>query len=140
MGWFNRCCTACSHFSAHICSVRFSDVCLEHQLFVSRSTFGAPIEPKMVLGGYPTDGTFKSYISDTTALLITIPVNNHGNMIDMAQTWEDKFLDVVRRALIQTQAEAAIYIRSRMNHFTVESARWCRTDLQIRHFLRWSLW
>ena len=65
---------------------------LDHAV-LCRSTFEAPIEPKMVLGGYPYNTT--DYIQDTTALLITFPVNNNNNMSHKILKWEVEFLHTV---------------------------------------------
>lgn len=69
-----------------------------HHIVACRSTFEAPIEPKMVLGGYPYNTT--DYIADTTALLITLPVDNNQSMSHKILLWEAEFLAVVRPSLI----------------------------------------
>lgn len=71
---------------------------LNHAVFC-RSTFEAPIEPKMVLGGYPYNTT--DYIKDTTALLITLPVDNNQNMSSKILQWEVEFLRIVRPLFLQ---------------------------------------
>ena len=55
----------------------------------------------MVLGGYPTDSTFDSYVRDTTALLITFPVNAQPSHRHLAVGWERAFLKLVRFAQIR---------------------------------------
>lgn len=51
----------------------------------------------MVLGGYPTDSKFDSYMADTTALLITFPVNAEPALRAQAVGWERELLRTVRR-------------------------------------------
>ena len=57
-----------------------------------RSTFEAPLDPKVVLGGYPTGANFHSYMGNATALLITFPLNATAAMEPMALMWEGAFL------------------------------------------------
>ena len=61
-----------------------------------RSTFEAPIEPKMVLGGYPEGDSFASFTANTTALLITLPVDAAQHQRIRAKAWELQFLHTVR--------------------------------------------
>jgi Niemann-Pick C1 protein len=61
-----------------------------------RSTFEAPIEPKMVLGGYPTDDSFVSYQQNATALLLTFPMNASARIQQHAVDWERHLLHTVR--------------------------------------------
>lgn len=63
---------------------------------VCRSSFEAPIEPKMVLGGYPTDDTFVSYQQNATALLLTFPLDAGETMRRHAIDWEHHLLHTVR--------------------------------------------
>ena len=60
-----------------------------------RSAFEAPIEPKMVLGGYPSGSDFSSFLDNTTALLITFPVDARESLHYRAMAWEHEFLQVV---------------------------------------------
>lgn len=83
-----------------VAALRFGRRTNEYPRYLSasmcRSSFGAPIEPKMVLGGYPEDDSFIGYIQDTTALLITIPVNASSSLTHSAKQWESEFLRTVR--------------------------------------------
>ena len=77
-----------------------ADVSAKTASLVSRSAFQAPIDPKVVLGGFPTDASFNSYLADTTALLITFPVNATAEATPKALLWEAAFLDAVRNQYI----------------------------------------
>lgn len=66
-------------------------------LLCCRSTFESPIEPKMVLGGYPYNST--DYLADTTSLLITLPVHNNQSEMHKILHWEAKFLKAVRTSV-----------------------------------------
>jgi Sterol-sensing domain of SREBP cleavage-activation len=54
----------------------------------------------MVLGGYPTDSSFSSFVDNTTALLITFPVDANASMRTRAVAWERQFLQVVRAHML----------------------------------------
>jgi hypothetical protein len=52
----------------------------------------------MVLGGYPTDSSFRSFEDDATALLITFPVDASERVRERAIAWEQAFVNAVRPA------------------------------------------
>lgn len=41
-----------------------------------RAKFGGPVEPHVVLGGFPTDSTFTGYSSDATSFVVTYPIDS----------------------------------------------------------------
>lgn len=51
------------------------DFCFGHWSTQCRSAFEAPIDPNTVLGGFPTNGSFRSYSQDATAFVVTYPVD-----------------------------------------------------------------
>ena len=54
------------------------DFCFSHWSTQCRAAFGAPIDPHLVLGGFPIDSTqFKNYTADTTAFVVTFPLDSH---------------------------------------------------------------
>ncbi len=43
-----------------------------------RAAFGGPIDPHLVLGGFPTDSTaFRNFSADATAFVVTYPIDSH---------------------------------------------------------------
>lgn len=58
-----------------------------------RSAFKAPIDPKMIIGGYPPGTT--DFIQNATALLITFPVNNNATRMQEIIYWEEAFVETV---------------------------------------------
>lgn len=43
-----------------------------------RSAFGGPVDPHLVLGGFPTSGTaFRNFSADATAFVVTFPIDSH---------------------------------------------------------------
>ena len=41
-----------------------------------RAAFGGPIDPHLVLGGFPTDASFSSYSADATSFIVTYPLDS----------------------------------------------------------------
>ena len=41
-----------------------------------RSAFGGPVDPHLVLGGFPADSFFRSYTADATSFVVTYPINS----------------------------------------------------------------
>ena len=83
--------------SAPICTL--SPFLLIHS---PRSTFQAPMDPHIVLGGFPTqtssptssemdssashEAAFRNYSSDATAFVVTLPLSSHPK--DLEASWE----------------------------------------------------
>ena len=42
-----------------------------------RAKFGGPMDPHIVLGGFPTNSSFVSYSTDATSFVITYPVDSN---------------------------------------------------------------
>lgn len=54
------------------------EFCFGHWSTQCRSAFQAPIDPRLVLGGFPLDpGAFRNYTADATAFVITYPLDSH---------------------------------------------------------------
>ena len=52
------------------------EFCLGHWQTQCRATFEAPMDPHVILGGFPTDSGFRNYSADATAFVITYPVDS----------------------------------------------------------------
>ncbi len=52
------------------------DFCFSHWSTQCRAAFGAPVDPHIVLGGFPTDSSFRNFSADATAFVSTFPVNS----------------------------------------------------------------
>ena len=51
-----------------------------------RSAFGGPVDPHLVLGGFPTDSSFQSYSADATSFVVTYPIDSSpGNRCSVLQ-------------------------------------------------------
>ena len=44
-----------------------------------RAAFGGPIDPHLVLGGFPTDASFNSYSADATSFIVTYPLDSSAD-------------------------------------------------------------
>lgn len=52
------------------------DFCFSHWSTQCRSAFQAPIDPHLVLGGFPTTSAFRNYSADATSFVVTYPLNS----------------------------------------------------------------
>lgn len=52
------------------------DFCFGHWSTQCRSAFESPIDPHTVLGGFPTDNSFRSIAEDATSFVVTYPVDS----------------------------------------------------------------
>ena len=52
------------------------EFCFGHWSTQCRSTFEGPIDPHTVLGGFPTDSSFRSFAEDATSFVVTYPVDS----------------------------------------------------------------
>lgn len=54
------------------------EFCFSHWSTQCRAAFGAPMDPHLVLGGFPTDAAqFRNYTADATAFVVTLPLDSH---------------------------------------------------------------
>lgn len=64
------------------------------------SAFGAPIDPKIVLGGFPASTSdFTSYSTDATSFIITLPLSSHQETSNAARAWEKAFVELAQGAM-----------------------------------------
>lgn len=78
-----------------------------------RSAFKAPLDPKLVLGGYSENST--DLIADATALLITLPVSNSKATLRKTEQWEQQFIHAVWLQPAAVQLDLCMHIRVTMN-------------------------
>ena len=52
------------------------DFCLGHWQTQCRATFEAPMDPNLILGGFPSGREFRNYSADATAFVVTYPVDS----------------------------------------------------------------
>ncbi|KAJ9512509.1 hypothetical protein QJQ45_018994, partial [Haematococcus lacustris] len=81
--------------------------CLTHWTVACRSAYGAPVDPHLVLGGFPTDKEhFRSFIEDSTALVVTYPLSSSLTTRAAALAWEAAFLQLAQ-GVLRPMARAA---------------------------------
>lgn len=79
----------------------FANDCFQHWTTKCHSNFKAPIDPKIVLGGYPLDDSFESFVNDTTAFVVTYLLNSDHRNEKAALAWEKEFLKVAKRNITE---------------------------------------
>lgn len=52
------------------------DFCFSHWQTQCRSTFEAPMDPHVILGGFPNGPDFRNFSADSTAFVVTFPVDS----------------------------------------------------------------
>ena len=52
------------------------EFCLGHWQTQCRATFEAPMDPSLILGGFPSGPDFRNYSADATAFVVTYPVDS----------------------------------------------------------------
>ena len=73
------------------------------------SAFGAPIDPKIVLGGFPSSSSsFTSYSSDANSFIITLPLTSQTENSAAARAWEQAFIHLAQGPLKERADEARL--------------------------------
>jgi Niemann-Pick C1 protein len=52
------------------------DFCFSHWQTQCRSTFEAPMDPHVIMGGFPNGPDFRNFSADSTAFVVTFPVDS----------------------------------------------------------------
>lgn len=52
------------------------DFCFSHWQTQCRSNFEAPMDPHIILGGFPNGPDFRNFSADSTAFVVTFPVDS----------------------------------------------------------------
>lgn len=66
------------------------EFCFGHWQTQCRATYGAPVDPHVVLGGFPNGPEFRNFSADATTLVVTFPVDASSDNRCAAppgQTW-----------------------------------------------------
>ena len=95
------------------------DYCLTHWTTQCRADFGAPVDPHVVLGGFPTDSTFRSYRQDAASLVVTFPLSSAPEDAAAAAAWEAAFLRLAGGKLAQMAAEANLTLAYSAERYVV---------------------
>lgn len=56
-----------------------ADFCFSHWQTQCRSTFEAPMDPHIILGGFPNGPDFRNFTADSTAFVVTFPVDSSSD-------------------------------------------------------------
>jgi Niemann-Pick C1 protein len=81
--------------------------CLDHWTTQCLADYGAPVDPKVVLGGFPGDpGRPVDYAKESTALVVTLPLLAEEAGRVAAEAWEAAFIRWAEEGLTEA-AEAA---------------------------------
>ncbi|EIE26672.1 multidrug efflux transporter AcrB transmembrane domain-containing protein [Coccomyxa subellipsoidea C-169] len=85
------------------------DFCFSHWSTQCRSTFEAPMDPHVILGGFPNGPDFRNFSADSTAFVVTFPVDSSsGNRCSLPLAWEAEFIELARTKLTQMADEAGL--------------------------------
>lgn len=69
---------ACLPASVHPLLVKSSPAPSAPAALQCRSAFGGPVDPHLVLGGFPTDAaSFRNFSADASAFVVTFPIDSH---------------------------------------------------------------
>jgi Niemann-Pick C1 protein len=74
------------------------EYCFLHWNTACRASTGAPVNPNVVLGGFPRNGS-TSYASEATAFVVTFLLSPNVEMLDLVTEWERKFIAVASTQL-----------------------------------------
>lgn len=77
--------------------------CIEHWNIACRAATGAPVDPKVVLGGFPRQGKV-SITDDATAFIVTYPLSSSLDIRRDVEAWEAAFLDLAAGKLTEMAA------------------------------------
>ncbi|KAF8057679.1 NPC1 [Scenedesmus sp. PABB004] len=82
------------------------EYCFGHWATQCRSAFEAPMDPHVVLGGFPTGPEFRNYTADATAFVVTYPIDSGPATRAAALAWEAAFVALARGELSAMAAAA----------------------------------
>lgn len=71
----------------------------------------AVVEPKIVLGGYPSGtDTPEEFVANTTAFIVNYPVNSEKSNLQAALAWEEAFLSTAKNSLKDMAENAGLLL------------------------------
>ena len=78
------------------------EFCFQHWITEEScfSAFKAPMDPKLVFGGFPRDQGNIVYSNESTSLIVVYLVDNSEENLDAALAFEEKFIEVVQEKLV----------------------------------------
>eukprot|EP00210_Caulerpa_lentillifera_P003889 g3716.t1 len=88
----------------------FADHCFQHWTNECRSNFQAPVDPKIVLGGFPLNEDFRSYINDTTAFVVTYLLDSDKRNEKAALAWEKEFIKTAKHKITEIVKAAGLEV------------------------------
>lgn len=74
------------------------EYCFDHWNTACRASTGAPVNPKIVLGGFPRNGS-TSYASEATAFVITFLLSPSAKTLSQVTAWEKIFIQIASTQL-----------------------------------------
>jgi Niemann-Pick C1 protein len=81
--------------------------CFDHWTVSCFAATGAPVDPRVVLGGFPRTGNV-SFAEDATAFIVTYPLVSDPTRRRAAEAWEAVFLDLAAGKLTQMAGDAGL--------------------------------
>lgn len=82
------------------------EYCLTHWSTSCRAATGAPVDPRIVLGGFPrTTSNATSYLQDATAFVVTYPLLADGDKRSEVVAWERSFIELASTVLVKNLTE-----------------------------------
>lgn len=79
------------------------EFCFQHWITEEScfSAFKAPMDPKLVFGGFPRDAGNVVYSNDSTSLIVVYLVDNSAENLEAALAFENEFISVVQSKLVK---------------------------------------
>jgi Niemann-Pick C1 protein len=82
------------------------DYCFQHWGTECRADYGAPVDPRVVLGGFPERRSlFRNYTADATSFVVTYPIDPSPENLPAALAWERAFLELAQGKLSEIARE-----------------------------------
>ncbi|GFR48083.1 hypothetical protein Agub_g9922, partial [Astrephomene gubernaculifera] len=102
------------------------EYCFNHWYTECRSAYQAPVDPHVVLGGFPGGREFSTYSAGATSFVTTLPVSSDPSLRPAALAWEAAFLQLAADKLAPAAASANLTLsysaeRSVQDELTRES-------------------
>ncbi|QDZ19863.1 SSD domain-containing protein [Chloropicon primus] len=89
--------------STHPNDKDWMEFCFQHWITEEScfSAFKAPMDPKLVFGGFPRDQGNVVYSNDSTSLIVVYLVDNSEENLDAALAFEKQFISIVQEKLLK---------------------------------------
>ena len=84
------------------------EFCYSHWNTQCLAAYGAPVDPHVVLGGFPRDArAFRNFSADATAFVVTLLLEAGAETAAAAEAWERSFLEVAGSEIAQLVANVS---------------------------------